>query len=74
MEQGGLFPDSPVFKSKCYMHFSFGIDMAVQITKDLISLVVYNFSIIFNNYIIIPETFSMANHINDVIDLLISLT
>merc|ERR1711874_371211 len=36
------------------------------ITKDIIYLVVYNYSIIFNNYIIIPETFSTAKECGDI--------
>merc|ERR1711874_745226 len=36
------------------------------ITKDIIYLVVYNYSIIFNNYIIIPETFSTAEECGDI--------
>ena len=48
--QGGLFPNLPVYLIKMLHALLFGIDMEVQVPKDLRSLVVYNFAVILNNY------------------------
>jgi len=45
--QGGLFPNSPDYFIKMLHALLLGIYMVVQVPKDLRSLVVYNFAVIF---------------------------
>ena len=61
--QGGLFPNLPVYLIKMLHALLFGIDMEVQVPKDLGSLVVYDFGVILNNYNI-KKTFQWISHIN----------